>query len=88
MDALPQPLMSFSTLDEAESALDWIGVDFIERDGAFDGELVPDDRELLDAVMADPETPAPVRDLAQAMAGLLDAADPEAPVAWSVAFPV
>jgi hypothetical protein len=87
MDATPPPLRSFSTLDEAESALDWIGVDFTEREGAFAGELVPDDRELLDEIVADPETPAPVRDLAQAFIGLLDA-DPGASAAWSVAFPV
>jgi hypothetical protein len=88
MDAPPPPLMSFTTLDEAESALDWIGVDFTERVGAFDGELVPDDRELLDEVLADPETPAPVRELAGAFVSLQDAAGPAASAAWSVAFTV
>ena len=43
------PIATFPTLDDAESALDWIGVDFGEGDGAFEGELAGDDRELLEA---------------------------------------
>ena len=48
MDAQPPLVMSFPGLDEAESALDWIGVDFADADGGFEGELTADDRELLD----------------------------------------
>jgi hypothetical protein len=61
------PLARFPTLDEAESALDWIGVEFGEADNAFEGELAGDDRELLQAAVDDPETPGPVRDLARAL---------------------
>lgn len=86
MDAETPLLMSFATLDEAESALDWIGVDFEDADGGFEGELAADDRELLDEVIADPETPAPVGALARALAGRLDAAGPDGTARWRVAF--
>ena len=86
MDAQPPLLMSFPSLDEAESALDWIGVDFTEGEGAFSGELVPDDRELLDEVLADADAPAPVRDLATALGRALDAAGPDGVAPWRVAF--
>jgi len=85
MDAQP-PLMTFATLDEAESALDWLGVDFADADGGFEGELAADDRDLLDEALADPDTPEPVRELAQAMLGRLDAAAPDAGARWRVAF--
>jgi hypothetical protein len=58
---------TFPTLDDAESALDWIGIDFAEGDAAFEGELRGDDRELLGTAAADVEAPGPVRDLARAM---------------------
>ena len=66
-------IATFPTLDDAESALDWIGVDFVEGDGAFAGELEGDDRDLLEAAIDDDETPAPVRDLARALLARWDA---------------
>ncbi len=85
--------MTFASLDQAESALDWIGVAFADGDGCFEGELAADDAELMDAVLADPETPEPVRALAIALRDLLagdgdDAAagDGETAIAWRVAF--
>ncbi len=75
--------MSFPTLDQAESALDWIGLGFIDADGGFEGRLAPDDVELLDAAIADPDSPEPVRALASALRELA-VADPGA--AWRVAF--
>ena len=66
-------IATFPTLDDAESALDWIGVDFGEGDGAFAGELGGDDRELLEAAIEDDETPGPVRDLARALLARWDA---------------
>jgi hypothetical protein len=85
MDTQSQLVMSFASLDEAESALDWIGVDFIETEGAFEGELVPDDRDLLDEAISDPDSPGPVRDLARALTRLLDEHGDANP-AWTVAF--
>ena len=66
-------IATFPTLDDAESALDWIGVDFLEGDRAFSGELAGDDRDLLEAAVDDDETPAPVRDLARALLARWDA---------------
>ena len=86
MDALPQLVMSFATLDEAESALDWIGVDFTETHGAFVGGLGPDDRERIEEVLADSDSPAPVRELAAALARMLDAAGADDSPTWRVAF--
>ena len=86
----PATLMTFPSLDQAESALDWIGVDFADGDGCFEGELTAEDAELMDAALADPETPEPVRELAIALQDLLvagaAAADDEAAIAWRVAF--
>jgi hypothetical protein len=67
------PIATFETLDEAESALDWIGLDFGEAAGSFEGELAGDDRDLLAAAIDDPETPGPVLDLAQALVAAWDA---------------
>lgn len=67
------PIASFPSLDEAESALDWIGIDFVEGDGTFEGTLAGDDRDLLQAAVADPDTPGPVRDLAGALLARWDA---------------
>ena len=66
-------IATFATLDDAESALDWIGVDFADGDDAFQGELSGDDRELLGAASDDPETPGPVRELARALLARWDA---------------
>ena len=53
------PIATFPTLDDAESALDWIGVDFTEGDGTFEGELSGDDWELLSTAAADADAPGP-----------------------------
>jgi hypothetical protein len=86
MDATSTLVMSFASLDDAESALDWIGVDFVEADDAFEGVLTADDLELLDRVEADPDSPATVRDLAAALRHLLDPADPDGEPAWRVDY--
>jgi hypothetical protein len=78
-------VMSFASLDDAESALDWIGVDFTDADGGFEGELVADDRDLLAAAIEDHDAPPPVRELALALQRLLDA-DAASVVPWRVAF--
>jgi hypothetical protein len=67
------PIATFATLDDAESALDWIGLDLVEAEGAFVGELSGDDRDLLDAAIEDEETPAPVAGLARALLARWDA---------------
>ena len=66
------PIARFPTLDDAESALDWIGVEFGEGDQVFEGELAGDDRDLLQAAIDDDGTPEPVRDLARALLARLD----------------
>ena len=78
-------IMTFPTLDEAESALDWIGVEFAEGDGWFGGDLIADDGELLDEALDDPEAPDEVRRLAKRMRNHL-AAHPDG-AAWRVTFP-
>jgi hypothetical protein len=84
--------MTFSNLDQAESALDWIGVEFADGDGCFEGVLAADDAALLDAALADPETPEPVRALAVALrdgliaAGGIDADEDALGIGWRVAF--
>ena len=67
------PIATFPTLDDAESALDWIGLDFSERDGAFEGELDGEDRDLLEGAIGEADTPRPVRDLARALLARWDA---------------
>jgi len=79
------PIARFPTLDDAESALDWIGVEFGEGDEAFEGELAGDDRDRLEATIADVETPAAVRDLANALLARWDAEGGER-LPFSVAF--
>jgi hypothetical protein len=79
------PIATFPTLDDAESALDWIGVEFGEGDRAFEGELSGDDRDLLEAAVEDPETPGPVRDLARALLASWDA-DGSDTLAFAVAW--
>jgi len=87
---LPPTLATFPSLDQAESALDWIGVDFADGDGCFEGELAADDADLLDAALADPETTEPVRALAALLRDLLAAAgdEPTNPggIEWRVTF--
>ena len=86
MTTEPPILATFTDLDEAESALDWIGVDFTETHGAFVGGLGPDDRERIEEVLADSDSPAPVRELAAALACMLDAAGADDSPTWRVAF--
>jgi hypothetical protein len=81
----PTPIATFPSLDDAESALDWIGVDFVERQGLFEGELAGDDRDLLDAAIADPDTPDPVRGLAAALLARWNA-DGSPSLAFAVAW--
>ncbi len=84
MTSQPPILATFKDLDEAESALDWIGVDFTDAGHSFQGELVADDLELLDETLADEDAPEPVKALAAALRDRLAAA-PEAPT-WRVSF--
>ena len=79
------PVAHFPTLDDAESALDWIGIEFGEGDQAFEGELAGDDRDLLEAAIGDAETPGPVRDLARALLARWDA-DATDSLAFAVAW--
>lgn len=77
-------VMTFANIDAAESALDWIGLDFGEADGRFEGDLFPEDSELLDDAIDDPDSPEPVRALAAALRDLL-AGSPDG-VSWVVTF--
>jgi hypothetical protein len=79
------PIATFQTLDDAEGALDWIGIEFAEGDGVFMGEVEGDDRDLLDAVASDPDAPPPVRGLARALLARWDADGTDA-LAFSVAW--
>jgi hypothetical protein len=83
-DPSPAPVMTFPTLDDAEGALDWIGLAFHEVDGAFEGELDEDDAERLEAAWAADDTPQAVR----ALAAILREhwRDASAPRAWRVSF--
>ena len=73
MNDLPPTLMTFPSLDQAESALDWIGVEFTDGDGCFEGTLAADELDLLDGALTDPDSPEPVRALAAALRDLLAA---------------
>ena len=84
MTADPPVLATFPDLDAAESALDWIGVDFADGDAAFDGELEPDDADLLDDALADPDAPDEVRALAAALRDRLSGSPDGA--TWRVTF--
>jgi hypothetical protein len=84
MTTQPPILAAFPDIDAAESALDWIGVDFGEDEDGFAGELVADDGELLAEVLADGDTPGPVRQLAAALADRLAKAPGTA--TWRVTF--
>jgi hypothetical protein len=66
-------IATFPSIDDAEGALDWIGLDFGETDAAFEGELAGDDRDLLTAAASDADAPTPVRDLARALLARWDA---------------
>jgi hypothetical protein len=85
---LPVTVITFPSLDQAESALDWIGLEFADGSDCFEGELAAGDAKLLDEVLADRETPQPVRELAAALAELLAGADDgeDVVLAWRVAF--
>jgi hypothetical protein len=90
-------VMTFPDLDSAESALDWIGIDFVEGEGEgegdgegetggwFTGELDEDAAELIVAAIEDGETPLPVLALAQVLRERWN--DGAAPRAWRVTFP-
>jgi hypothetical protein len=69
MDAIA----TFPSLDDAESALDWIGLDALETDEAFVGRLDDDDRDLLVATIEDADAPEPVRVLARTLLATWDA---------------
>jgi len=84
MTTEPPILATFTDLDEAESALDWIGVDFIDAGAGFRGELVADDLELLNEAQADDDAPEPVKALAAALRDRLAAAPGAA--TWRVTF--
>lgn len=98
MDDEPTLVATFANLDEAESALDWIGVGFSDAEGGFEGRVAEDERDPLEAAIADPDAPGPVRDLAAALLRLLDAGEAVGPsdgaagaagatgASWRVAF--
>ena len=85
------PDLNFPDIDTAESALDWIGIDFVEGEGEgdaggwFTGELDAEAVELIDAALADAETPLAVRALAQLLRQRWN--DEAASRAWRVTFP-
>jgi hypothetical protein len=85
-DTTPATVMTFPDLDEAESALDWLGLDFVEGETWFEGELVEDEADLLDEAYAADETPQPVRALAAVLRERWR--DPAADKAWRVDFGV
>lgn len=85
MQSEPEVVMTFPSLDQAESALDWIGLAFTEGEGWFRGELDEAEAELLDAAYAADDTPQPVRALAAVLRERWR--DPEAPGDWQVTFP-
>jgi hypothetical protein len=85
------PDTTFPDIDTAESALDWIGLDFVEGEaegegagGWFTGELDADAVELVDAALADTEAPLAVRALAELLRERWN--DEAAPRAWRVTF--
>lgn len=84
-DDAPPTITSFPSLDEAEGALDWIGLEFSEGEGWFEGELDEDAAEQLEATVNDKDAPIEVRSLAAAL--LARWRDDDAPRAWRVAFP-
>jgi hypothetical protein len=83
-DPLPT-VMTFPSLDEAEGALDWIGLECTEGEHWFEGDLDDDAAEALAAAVADPETPLEVRGLAAALLGQWR--DSDGPRTWRVGFP-
>jgi len=76
--------MTFPDIDEAESALDWLGLEFAEGEGWFEGELDEDQAELLDEAYTASDTPQPVRALAAILRERWR--DPAAANAWRVTF--
>ena len=63
-DPTPDTVMTFPDIDQAESALDWIGLFVAEDEGCFEGELDEDAAALLDEAFASDDTPQAVRALA------------------------
>ncbi len=84
-DTTPPTVMTFQSLDDAESALDWIGLEFSEGEGWFEGDLDEDAAELLDEAYADGDTPQAVRALAAVLRE--QSADAKAPRVFRVTFP-
>lgn len=84
MTTTPDTVMTFADLDQAESALDWLGLDFVEGESWFDGELDEDQAELLDEAYAADDTPQAVRALAAILRERWR--DRDAPDSWRVAF--
>jgi hypothetical protein len=80
----PDTVMTFADLDEAESALDWLGLQFSEGDAWFEGELDEDEVELLDEASAADDTPPEVVALAAILRGRWS--DPTASKIWRVGF--
>jgi hypothetical protein len=80
----PDTVMTFADLDEAESALDWLGLHFSEGDAWFEGELDEDEAELLDEASVADDTPPAVL----ALSAILRArwSDPTASKAWRVGY--
>ena len=83
------PDLTFPDLDSAESALDWIGVAFVEGQdvagGWFAGELDEEAIELIDAALDDVDVPPGVRVLATVLRGRWN--DDTLPKGWCVTFP-
>ena len=84
MHDAPTTVASFRGLDEAESALDWLGLEFREGDGWFEGTLDEDAAEALEAAVATEDTPGAVRDLAAVL--LEQLRDAGATRTWRVEF--
>jgi hypothetical protein len=81
---IPDTVMTFADLDEAESALDWLGVDFSEGATWFEGDLDEDEAGLLAEALAADDTPPVVRTLGSVL--LERWQDPVAPRTWRVDF--
>jgi hypothetical protein len=81
---IPDTVMTFADLDEAESALDWLGLEFSEGESWFEGELDEDEADLLDEAVAADDTPPAVATLATILRERWS--DPAAPNTWRVAF--
>lgn len=81
---IPDTVMTFADLDEAESALDWLGLEFSEGDAWFEGELDEDEVELLEEAGAAEDTPPAVAALAKLLHERWS--DPAVSKGWRVGF--